>query len=105
MVSSFQDLDVYKRLYAAMLTVMTKVIVKLPAHEKFDLADQMKRACKAPLAILAEGYAKKHYQKDWIKYINDAMGECNEMMVHLSICRDLYSKEVPKSMSDELTVC
>ncbi len=87
---SFQDLDVYQRLYKAMLLVIKDVIPKLPNEEKYDLADQMRRACKSPLAIIAEGYARKNYKKDWQKYLNGAIGECNEMIVHLSACRDLY---------------
>ena len=101
-VRSFQDLDVYHRLYKTMLSVMTETIPKLPAQEKFDLADQMRRACKAPLAIIAEGYAKKNYQKDWLKYINEAIGECNEMIAHLSICRDVYSDKISRQVSEEL---
>ena len=38
----------------------------------------MRRACKSPLAIIAEGYARKNYKKDWQKYLNGAIGECNE---------------------------
>jgi len=98
---SFQDLDVYKRLYGCMLIVMKEVLTALPREEKFGLADQMRRASKAPIAIIAEGYAKKNYRKDWQKYINDAIGECNEMIVHISCCRDLYGRFMPiKTLND-----
>ncbi len=99
---SFQDLDVYKRLYQAMILVMTKVLPKLPKEERFDMVDQMRRASKAPLAIIAEGYAKKNYKKDWQRYINDAIGECNEMITHLSCCRDLYTDYTNSKLIDEL---
>ena len=89
-VRTFSDLDVYQRLYKAMLIVTKEVISKLPVEERFGLADQMRRASKAPLAIIAEGYARKSYPKEWQKYLKDAMGECNEMIVHLSCYRDLY---------------
>lgn len=101
-VRSFQDLDVYKRLYNSMLLVMKEVLPNLPREEKFDLADQMRRCCKSPLAIIAEGYARKNYKKDWIKYINEAIGECNEMIVHLSCCRDLYAKNVKVDLINSL---
>lgn len=99
---SFRDLEVYRRLYQSMLLVADKVLPKLPVEEKFGLIDQMRRASKAPLAIIAEGYAKKHYRKDWLRYINDAIGECNEMMVHLSCCGDLYSKYIDISLIEGL---
>ena len=99
---SFQDLDVYKRLYDAMIIVLTKVILELPNEEKFDLVNQMRRACKSPVALIAEGYAKKNYKRDWQKYLNEAIGECNEMIVHLSCCKDVYSKHVDVRLCQEL---
>jgi four helix bundle protein len=101
-IKSYQDLDVYKRLYEAMLLVHKTILPNLPVSEKFGLIDQMRRASKAPLAILAEGYAKKNYKKDWLRYINDAIGECNEMIVHLSCCRDLYNAIFKKDLLDKL---
>jgi len=89
-IKSFQELDVYKRLYESMLLVVKEVIPHLPPEERFSLSAQMLRACKSPIAILAEGYARKNYKKDWLKYINEAIGECNEMIVHLTCSRDLY---------------
>ena len=101
-VRSFRDLDVYKRMYDAMLIVAKTILPGLPKEEKFSLIDQMRRASKAPLAIIAEGYAKKNYRKDWLKYINDAIGECNEMVAHLSCCRDLYPDRLDVKILDKL---
>lgn len=102
---SFQDLEVYQNLYKAMISVLTKVIPKLPKEEKFDLASQMRRACKAPPALIAEGYAKKNHKKEWQKYLNNAIGECNEMIVHLSCAKDVYSNCVgPNSCQDLIKV-
>jgi four helix bundle protein len=102
MVRSFLDLIVYQNLYGAMIAVLTKVVPKLPKEEKYDLADQMRRACKAPPALIAEGYAQKHHQKEWIKYLNDAIGECNEMIVHLSCTKDVYFNYVDIKLCEEL---
>lgn len=91
-IKSFQDLVVYQNLYKAMILVHTKIVSTLPQGEKFDLADQMKRASKAGPALIAEGFAKRYQKRQWQKYINDTIGESNEMIHHLSICIDLYSQ-------------
>ncbi|MGB9706507.1 MAG: four helix bundle protein [Microgenomates group bacterium] len=101
-IRSFKDLDVYKNLYRAMIVVLKHVVPKLPETEKYDLASQMNRACKSPLGLLAEGYAKKNYKRSWSKYIDDAIGECNEIISHLSITRDVYSKFVDPKICDKL---
>ncbi len=91
-ITSFRDLEVYRNSYAAMLVVMKEVVPKLPDSEKYDLKDQLSRACKAVPRLIAEGYAKRHQKAGFQKYIDDAMGECNEMVVSLSQCRDIYPK-------------
>ncbi len=101
-IKSFQDLTVYQNLYKAMLIVLKDIVPKLPTEEKFDLADQTRRACKSPISIIAEGYAKKNYKRSWRKYIDDAIGECNEMISHLSIIKDVYSKYVDPELCEEL---
>ena len=90
---SFYDLDVYIRAFEASKTVLFSVIIKLPKEEKFDLSDQMRRASKAIPALIAEGYAKKHQNKGFQKYLQDAMGEANEMIVHLCYAKEYLSAE------------
>jgi four helix bundle protein len=102
MARSFLDLVVYQNLYKAMVTVLTKLVPELPKEEKFDLGGQMRRACKAPAALIAEGYAQKHHKKERQKYLNDAIGECNEMLVHLSCTKDVYSKYVDAQLCQKL---
>ena len=93
-ITSFHDLEVYQNSYKASIIVMKKILPKLPDQEKYDLRDQMSRACKAIPRLIAEGYAKKHQKAGFQKYLDDAMGEYNEMIVCLSHCRDLYSNFV-----------
>jgi len=82
---SFLDLEVYKNTYKAAIVVNTQILPKLPESEKFGLKDQSARASKSIPALIAEGYARKNHRKDWQKYLNEAIGECNEMIVHLSL--------------------
>jgi len=101
-IKSFRDLQVYQNLYRAMILVLTEVIPKLPKEEWFDLVDQMRRCCKASPALIAEGFAKRYQKKNWEKYINDTIGECNEMIHHLSVCIDVYCKFIDKRLCQEL---
>ncbi len=101
-IKSYRDLRVYQNLYKAQIKVLTEVISKLPKEEKYDLVDQMRRACKAPPALLAEGFAKRYQKRNWQKYLDDCIGECNEMINHLSVCIDVYYKYVDKEICKEL---
>lgn len=101
-IRSFRDLEVYRNTYAAAIVVMTKIIPGLPNSEKYDLKDQLSRACKAVPRLIAEGYAKRHQKAGFQKYLDDAMGECNEMVVSLSQCRDIYERNIDVKLCDEM---
>lgn len=101
-VVSFTDLDVYQRLYRLSLVVHKEIIPKLPVKEKYGLKDQLRRSTKSPCALIAEGYARRQTGKQWKKYLRDAIGECNETIVHLSFARDLYPKLVDTKLCEKL---
>lgn len=93
-IKTFQDLEVYRNLYKAMVSVHTEIVPVLPKEEQFDLAGQMRRASKAGPALIAEGFAKRYQKRQWQKYLNDAIGEANEMIHHLSVALDIYRRYI-----------
>ncbi|MBL7196595.1 MAG: four helix bundle protein [Candidatus Omnitrophica bacterium] len=101
-ITSFKDLEVYQNSYKAMLIVMKEIVPKLPDSEKYDLKDQLSRACKSIPRLIAEGYAKRHQKAGFHKYIDDAMSECNEMVVSLSQSKDIYPDYVNVNLCNEL---
>lgn len=101
-VVSFKDLEVFQRLYRLALIVHRDIIPKLPQEEKYGIKDQLSRSSKSPSALIAEGYARRYSGKEWRKYIREAIGECNETIVHLSFVRDLYPKFVATNTCDNL---
>lgn len=101
-IKSFQDLEVYQRLYDLMLIVLKEIAPKLPDEEKYDLKSQIRRCCKAGPALLAEGFAKRYQKRSWWKYLEDTIGECNEMIHHLSVCRDVYDKYIDNKLCQKL---
>jgi four helix bundle protein len=101
-IRSFDDLDVYQNSYNASKEVMNKIISRLPKEEKEDLCSQLRRSCKAIPRLIAEGYAKRHQKKGFQKYIDDALGESNEMIVSLRQCKDFYDENIEIDLYDGL---
>lgn len=101
-IVSFKDLIVYQNTYKASIEVMTKLLPKLPDSERYDLKDQLSRSCKSIPRLIAEGYAKRHQKLGFQKYLDDALGECNEIIVSLSHAKDIYSKYVDTKLCEEL---
>lgn len=79
---------------------MKEIVPNLPDSERYDLKDQLSRSCKSIPRLIAEGYAKRHQRAGFQKYIDDAMGESNEMVVSLSQVKDLYPKNMGSGVCD-----
>ena len=101
-ITSFRDLDVYQASYASCIRIMTDLLPKLPVAEKYDLKDQLSRSVKAIPRLIAEGYAKRHQRAGFQKYLDDAMAECNETVVGLEMCRDIYKQYLTDFPIDEM---
>jgi four helix bundle protein len=101
-IKSFRDLDVYRNSYKACIEVMTKIIPSLPESEKFDLKKQISCSAKAIPRLIAEGYAKRHQKYGFQKYLDDAMAECNETIVGMEMCRDIFGSHIDKKLCQEL---
>jgi len=101
-IRSVQDLEVYQTAYQAMLEVFRHVLPKLPAEEKYDLVDQLRRSIKAVPRLIAEGHSKRHQKKGFQKYLDDAMAESNETIVSLNQAKDIYSSLVDVKICERL---
>jgi four helix bundle protein len=68
---------------------MHDLVKRFPRFEEFDLAQQMRRACKSVPTNIAEGYSRRQSAKDFKLFLSHAQGSANEMVVHLKIAVEL----------------
>jgi four helix bundle protein len=101
-ITSFRDLEVYQNSYKACIEVMKRIIPNLPDSEKFDLKKQLSSSVKAIPRLIAEGYAKRHQKYGFQKYLDDAMAECNETIVGIEMCKDIFGKYIDMKLCEEL---
>lgn len=104
-IRSFRDLEVFQRAKALQAPIY-RLASEFPDIEKYDLADQMRRACKSVPANIAEGYAKRDSVKEFKRYLRVAMASANEMEVHLETACDLgyLSQEVSAKYVEEYQI-
>lgn len=88
MIKTFRDLEVYQEGYNLML-IVHKALKTFPVYERNDLASQMRRCSKSVSANIAEGWAKRRFEKEFKKHLESALGSANEMEVHVETARDL----------------
>ena len=101
MIQSFKDLEVFNESYNLAI-IVNKHVGKFPIFERTDLGSQSRRCSKSPPANIAEGWAKRRFEKEFKRHLDSAVGSCNEMEVHISMARDLGYW--PKGFCDDLLI-
>ena len=84
----YRDLEVYQRAYR-LLKPVHQLVLKFPDYEKYDLANQIRRACKSIPTNIAEGYARRASAKEFCKFLGFSLGSANEMEVHFDVAHEL----------------
>jgi four helix bundle protein len=76
-IRHFRDLDVYKRAFAAAMTIY-QITKTFPRDENHSLVDQMRRSSRSVCSNLAESWSKRRYKAVFKNKITDAMQEGSE---------------------------
>jgi four helix bundle protein len=65
--------------------------LKLPKFEMYEEGAQIRRSSKTTKATIVEGYGRRRYKQDWIKFLVYALSSNDETMDHLENLWDTKS--------------
>ena len=82
LMKSYRDLDVYKE-SKRLAVLIHKMSLTLPKHELYEEGSQIRRSSKSTTAMIVEGYGRRRYKPEFIKYLVFSQSECDETIVHL----------------------
>jgi four helix bundle protein len=88
-MSSYKDLDIYK-LGLELFYQAHVASLKLPKYEMFELGSQFRRSSDSVVTNIVEGYGRKRYKADFIKFLTYSWASCLETVFHLEKINKLY---------------
>jgi four helix bundle protein len=88
MGDGYEDLEVYQRAFAMQRPVY-QLVVRFPDFEKYDLAQQMRKACKSITSNIVEGYGRRRSPKEFCSFLALSLASANEMENHLKTAHQL----------------
>jgi four helix bundle protein len=89
-MNSYKELEIYKESKRLAIEVH-KITLSLPKFELFEEGSQSRRSSKAITSLIVEGYGRKRYKADFIKYLVYSHAECDETIVHLEFLHETES--------------
>jgi four helix bundle protein len=66
-------------------------LVALPKHEMYEVGSQIRRSVKSVRSNIVEGYGRRRYNQDFIRFLTYALASCDETRDHLDVLRETKS--------------
>ena len=79
---SYKNLEIWKMAREVVIEIH-KMSLSLPKFEQFEEAQQIRRSSKTVKSCIVEGYGRRRYKADFIKFIVYALSSNDETIDHL----------------------
>jgi four helix bundle protein len=93
-MGSYRDLDIYRIAFDLAKRVHF-VSLKLPKFELYEQGSQIRRSSKSIKDQIVEGYGRKQYKADFIKFLVYSHASCDESTSQLELLSQIYP-ELPE---------
>ena len=96
-MKSYKDLEIYNISYELAVKIH-KMSMRLPKYEMYEEGSQARKSSKG----IVEGYGRRRYKADFIKFLIYAHASCDETILHLNLLNDTHdlNKNEMKSFLD-----
>jgi len=95
-MKSYLDLEIYQLAYE-LATKVHEMSLTLPKYELYEQGSQIRRSSKSIKDNIAEGYGRKRYKSDFIKFLVYSHASCDETISQLNMISDIHFSEKPLS--------
>ena len=86
-IQKITDLRIYNQAYDLSMDIF-KLASGFPKKEMYSLTDQVIRSSRSVAANIREGYARREYEKVFIRHLSTAIGSAEETRTWLAFARD-----------------
>jgi four helix bundle protein len=88
-MGSYKELEIYKLAYDIAIRVH-KASLMLPQFELYEQGSQIRRSTKSVKDTIAEGFGRRRYKAEFIRYLVYAQASCDEATNQATTIIDLY---------------
>ena len=86
---SYKNLDVWKLSRSTVIDIHRMTLKELPDFEKYEEGSQIRRSSKSVKSNIVEGYGRRQYNKEFIRFLIYALASNDETLDHLRVIREI----------------
>ena len=79
----YRKLEIWQLSRALAVEVHSMTITKLPKFEMYEEGSQIRRSVKSVKSTIVEGYGRRRYKQEFIKFLTYSLASCDETTDHL----------------------
>ncbi len=88
-MESYKDLEIYRSAYSLAIEIH-KISLQLPNYELYEQGSQIRRSSKSIKDNIAEGYGRRRYKDEFIRYLIFAQASCDEVFSQLEMINEIH---------------
>jgi len=93
-MSSYRDLDIYKLSFEYAIEIHA-LSSALPKYELYEQGSQIRRSSKSIKSNIVEGYGRRRYKDEFIRFLIFAHASCDETIDHLETISRIHFSDLP----------
>jgi four helix bundle protein len=80
---SYRNLEIWQLSRTLVVDIHAMTLEKLPSFELFEEGSQIRRSIKSVKSNIVEGYGRRRYAHDYVRFLIFAQASCDETIDHL----------------------
>jgi four helix bundle protein len=85
LIMSYRNLEIWKLARVLVADIHKMSLTKLPKFEMYEEGMQIRRSMKSIRSNIVEGYGRRRYKQEFIKFLTYSLSSCDETIDHLEI--------------------
>lgn len=97
---SYKNLEIWQDARTLVIDIHRMTLKQLPAFELYEEGSQIRRSSKSVKSNLVEGYGRRRYKQEFIRFLIYAQASCDETTDHLETLFETESLKDTKLYQD-----
>jgi len=93
-MKSYKELEIYQIAYRLAIEVH-KISMQLPSYELYEQGSQVRRSSKSIKDNIAEGFGRRRYKDEFIRFLIFSQASCDECTSQLNMISDIHFPDSP----------
>ena len=102
---SYRKLEIWQLAREPVIDIHKLTLEKLPKFEMYEEGRQIRKSSKSVKSMIVEGYGRRRYKQDFIRFLTYSIASNDETMDHLQTLfetESLTDKELYYSLNDRV---